>query len=123
MSKLVLVVEDEEDNARIYLTILEHAGYETRHAADGRAALAAARESRPALILLDVAMPIMSGWEVCQTLKIDPEWEHVPIVMLTAHAMPSDRAMAFACGATGYIAKPAEPRAVLEQVTTLIGPP
>ena len=123
MPKRVLVAEDQEDNANIAMAMLEHFGYEPIRAADGVAALQLARERAPDLILLDVSMPRMDGWDVCKTLKADPATQSIRIVMLTAHAMEVDRLKAFECGADDYIAKPVEPRKVLQVVKNLIGEP
>ena len=83
----VLLVEDNEDNLAIYTAILTHSGYSVIVATDGEAALAAVRERRPGLILMDVSIPKIDGWEVTRRLKADPATAEIPIVALTAHAL------------------------------------
>jgi two-component system cell cycle response regulator DivK len=119
----VLLVEDNEDNLVIYTTILKHSGYSVIPATDGEAALAVARERQPGLILMDVSIPKVDGWEVTRRLKADPATADIPIVALTAHALASDREMAIAVGCDGYIAKPADPVDVLAEVRRRLGVP
>jgi two-component system, cell cycle response regulator DivK len=119
----VLLVEDNEDNLAIYSTILKHSGYSVIAATDGEAALVAAREHRPGLILMDVSIPRINGWEVTRRLKADPATAAIPIVALTAHALASDRDMARAVGCDGYISKPADPVDVLAEVRRRLGVP
>lgn len=119
--KTVLLVEDNEDNLIIYTTILRFGGYRVVQARDGRAALDAARTVAPDLILMDVSIPYVDGLEVTRRLKSDPATRPIPIVALTAHALPSDRDRAFEAGCDGYISKPAEPRAILAAVRRKLG--
>jgi CheY-like chemotaxis protein len=120
-SPTILIVEDNDDNLNIYSTILKHGGYEVIEAVDGEAALEAARGGAPALILMDVSIPKIDGFEVTRILKADPATARIPIVALTAHALPGDRDTAMAAGCDAYIAKPAEPRVVLREVERLVG--
>lgn len=117
----VLLVEDNADNLIIYSTVLRHFGYEVVEATDGPRALEAARTINPAVILMDVSIPLVDGWEVTRQLKADPATAGVPIVALTAHALESDRAKALAVGCDDYISKPAEPQKVLEAVRKYAG--
>lgn len=119
----VLLVEDNEDNLRIYTAILTHSGYSVIPAADGEAALVAARDHLPGLILMDVSIPKIDGWEATRRLKADPATAEIPIVALTAHALASDREMAQAVGCAGYISKPADPLEVLAEVRRRLGEP
>jgi len=114
--KTVLLVEDNEDNLIIYTTILRFGGYRVVQARDGRAALEAARTVAPDLILMDVSIPYVDGLEVTRRLKSDPATRRIPVIALTAHALPSDRDRALEAGCNGYISKPAEPLAVLAAV-------
>lgn len=120
-SPTVLLVEDNEDNLRIYATILTHSGYHVIEARDGEAALSCAREHMPALILMDVSIPKIDGWEATRILKKDPRTSAIPIIALTAHALASDAETAREAGCDGYIPKPAEPRFVVDEVRRLIG--
>jgi CheY-like chemotaxis protein len=117
----VLLVEDNDDNLRIYSTILTFAGYHVLEATDGEAGLATARSGQPDLILMDVSIPKIDGWEVTRLLKADPATSTIPVVALTAHALASDRERADAIGFDGYISKPAEPRLVLAEVERRLG--
>jgi two-component system cell cycle response regulator DivK len=112
----ILLVEDNEDNRIVYSTILKYAGHRVVEATDGEAGVSLARSERPDLILMDVSIPLLDGWEATRILKADPETRHIPIVALTAHALEEDRAKAREVGCDGYIAKPAEPRVVLAHV-------
>jgi two-component system, cell cycle response regulator DivK len=120
--KSVLLVEDNEDNRIVYATILEHHGYRVLEAANGRDGLRVARAQRPDLILMDISIPLIDGWRVTAMLKNDAATADIPIVALTAHALASDRERAFQVGCDGYLAKPCEPRTVVEEVARIIGP-
>jgi CheY-like chemotaxis protein len=122
-SPTVLLVEDNDDNLRIYSTFLEYSGYRVIEAVDGEAAIGAARTQSPAIIFMDVSLPKLDGWEATRRLKADPQTAGIPIVALTAHASAADEAKAFEVGCDGYIAKPAEPRIVLEEVRRRVGEP
>lgn len=121
--KTVLLVEDNEDNLVIYSTILRHAGFEVIEARDGQAGIDTAKERHPALILMDVSIPIVDGWEATRRLKADPATADIPIIALTAHALASDQRKAVEAGCDGYIAKPAEPRVVAATVKRHLGEP
>jgi CheY-like chemotaxis protein len=115
-STTILLVEDNYDNLKIYTVILEFAGFRVITAKDGAEALKMVPEARPDLILMDVAIPEIDGWEVTKRLKADPKTSSIPIIMLTAHALSADRKRAFEVGADGYIPKPADPASVLDAV-------
>jgi two-component system cell cycle response regulator DivK len=117
----ILLVEDNEDNLLIYSTILRHYGYEVIEARDGCAGVEAGKRELPDLILMDVSIPLMDGWEATRRLKADPTTAHIPIIALTAHALASDQQKAIEAGCDGYIAKPAEPRVVLAAVRHQLG--
>ena len=119
----VLLVEDNEDNLNIYKTFLLHVGYTVETAGDGRTGLEMITQLRPELVLLDVSMPEMDGWEVCTRVKASAALGDVQIVMLTAHAMAEDEKKAYEIGADGYIRKPVTPRAVIDEVRRFIGGP
>jgi CheY-like chemotaxis protein len=117
----VLIVEDNEDNLLIYSTILRYSGFTVIEARDGQAGLDAARQDHPGLILMDVSIPIIDGWEATRRLKADPETRDIPIIALTAHALASDQQKAMEAGCDDYIPKPAEPRIVLAAVQRYLG--
>ena len=119
--KTVLLVEDNEDNRIVYSTILRHFGYEVSEALNGEEGIAKARAEKPDLILMDISIPIIDGWEATQVLKHDPATRDIPIIALTAHALASDREKAMEVGCDGYLAKPCEPRAVVAEVQRFLG--
>lgn len=120
-NKTVLLVEDNEDNLVIYSTILRHSGFEVIEARDGQAGIDTAKTRHPGLILMDVSIPLVDGWEATRRLKADPSTADIPIIALTAHALASDQLKAVEAGCDGYIAKPAEPRVVLAMVKQHLG--
>jgi len=121
--KLILLVEDNEDNRIVYSTILKHFGYEVIEALNGEEGIAKARSQQPDLVLMDISIPVIDGWEATQVLKQDPTTKHIPIIALTAHALASDREKAMEVGCNGYLAKPCEPRAVVAEVQRFLRRP
>ena len=119
--KTVLLVEDNEDNRIVYSTILRHFGYSVTEALNGEEGIAKARSEHPDLILMDISIPVIDGWEATQVLKHDPQTRQIPIIALTAHALASDREKAMEVGCDGYLAKPCEPRAVVAEVQRFLG--
>jgi two-component system, cell cycle response regulator DivK len=117
----LLLVEDNEDNRIIYSTVLRHLGYRVIEAQDGVEAVALARSARPDLILMDISIPLMDGWEATRILRGDPRTSAIPIVALTAHALADDRERAAEVGFSAYLAKPIEPRVVVAEVRRWIG--
>lgn len=122
-SPLVLVVDDQPDEREIQRTMLTHLGYGVLEAEDGESALLAAREHRPALVLLDVAMPRMDGFEVCRALRADPAMAEVRVVLYTASLLSEFAERAREAGADAVLGKPVDPREVAETVARLIGAP
>ena len=108
----VLLVEDNDDNRIIYSTYLTHAGYRVIEAGDGEQAIALAQSEQPGVILMDVSIPLIDGWEATRRLKADPATEHIPVIALTAHALAADRERALEVGCDDYLPKPVEPREV-----------
>lgn len=121
--KTVLLVEDNEDNLVVYRTILEHVGYDVIEARDGAEGVSRALNDLPDMILMDISIPKIDGWEATIRLKNDEATAAIPIVALTAHALEEDRAKAERAGCDGYLAKPVEPRRVVQEVERFIGPP
>jgi two-component system cell cycle response regulator DivK len=121
-TKTILIVEDNEDNLMVYRTILEHVGYDVIEARDGEEGIARAREKHPDLILMDISIPRIDGWEATRRLKENEETRDIPIIALTAHALEEDREKALRVGCDGYLAKPVEPRRVVEEVKRYVGP-
>lgn len=121
MPKRILVVEDDADNRRIVAKTLSVEGYEIVEATDGIQALARALADHPDLILMDLALPNMDGWEATRRLKDDPRTRAIPVVALTAVAMRGDEEQARAAGCDDYISKPARPAAIREMVRKYTG--
>jgi CheY-like chemotaxis protein len=112
----VLSIDDDPEIRELVEQVLGNAGYEVISAADGPSGLRAARESQPGLILLDIMMPGMNGYAVCDDLQIDPRTSDIPVIFLTALSEERDRSRAFALGATEYLTKPFRAAAVVEAV-------
>jgi len=108
MSKKILVVEDTEDNRQILRDLLGMAGYEMIEAHDGAQGVSQATQHKPDLILMDIQMPVMDGYEATRRIKANPELKAIPIVAVTSYALSGDEAKARAAGCDGYIAKPIE---------------
>ncbi|MFQ5893137.1 MAG: response regulator [Nitrospinota bacterium] len=107
--KTILLVEDVEDNRDLVVQILE-SEYTVVEACDGQEGLEKARAVRPHLIILDLALPRMDGWEAARRLKSDPALKTIPIIALTAYAMEGDEARALEAGCDVYVAKPILPQ-------------
>ena len=118
--KTILLVEDNTDNQIIYRRALEHFGYGVLEAVDGEEGTRLAVEHLPDLVLMDISIPRMDGWEATKQLLADQRTKHIPIIALTAHALPSDRARGVEIGFASYLTKPAEPRRVLEEIERVL---
>ena len=122
-NKTVLVVDDEPDQREIYRVVLSHAGYSVLEAADAMEGIRLARAYLPDLILLDIALPSVDGWEAARRLKSDPITAALPICAISARILPaSERERVSTAGFECYLLKPVEPRAVLREVLGRIGP-
>lgn len=119
--KKVLIVDDEPALRLLLTATLEDEGYQLFEAADGIRAWQLAQQERPDLIVLDVMMPGMTGYEVCAKVKADSELQGTIVVMLTAKGQAADRAQSLNSGADCYIRKPFSPLALAEKVATLLG--
>ena len=116
----ILVVEDNMDTYELVRFILEKNGYETFLAMNGRDGVNAATKQMPDLIIMDLSMPEMDGWTAMQLIKSDPAVSFIPMIALTAHALPSDRKRAFDAGCDEYITKPMDLLDLLESVNDWI---
>jgi two-component system cell cycle response regulator DivK len=116
MSKRILLVEDTEDNRQIVRDLMESAGYELLEAEDGGAGVAMAAEHRPDLILMDIQLPVMDGYEASRRIKADPGLRHIPIIAVTSYALSGDEDKTRAAGCDGYLAKPFSPRQLLAMI-------
>ncbi len=120
MSATVLVVEDNEDNRALVVKVLSRCGYRVLEASTGEEALDVAGRNRPDLVLMDLNLVGMNGFEATRRLKEDPELRGVPVVALTAYAMVGDRERALAAGCDGYLPKPVDVRRLPEQVEAFL---
>ena len=116
----ILLVEDNADNQIIMKAWLEHAGYTVLLAGDGRASLALAQTILPDVILMDVALPGMDGWDAATSIKAHPQTKSIPIIALTALALPDDRRRASEARVDGYLTKPVALSRVLEEVERVL---
>ncbi|HYI29728.1 MAG TPA: response regulator [Bradyrhizobium sp.] len=115
MSKRILLVEDEEDNMKILRDLLT-SGYDIDEADNGEKALAAVAKQRPDLILMDIQLPVMDGYEATRRLKADPALRSIPIIAITSYAMGEDEKRARAAGCDDFVPKPYSPRLLLEKI-------
>ena len=115
----ILIIDDNDTNRKLCRVILEQSGFRTREAANGREGLQAVRAELPALILLDVQMPVMDGLETLKRLKADPGTRGIPVVALTSYAMKGDRERLLTEGFSDYVSKPIDIDHFLEVVRRL----
>jgi two-component system cell cycle response regulator DivK len=116
MTKRILVVEDQEDNRQILRDLLANAGYEMIEAEDGQQALTQAAAHKPDLILMDIQLPLLDGYEATRRIKADPALKAIPIIVVTSYALSGDEEKAHAAGCDAYVAKPFSPRALLAKI-------
>ena len=121
MSKKILVIEDTEDNRQILRDLLGMAGYDMIEAHDGAEGVAQATAHKPDLILMDIQMPVMDGYEATRRIKADPALAAIPIVAVTSYALSGDEQKARDAGCNDYIAKPYSPRQMLAKVREILG--
>lgn len=120
MSKKILIVDDEENIVEMLKLRLESAGFEVITASDGHEGLERARSERPDLILMDVMMPKMDGYQACRMLKFDDQFKDIPIIMLTARAQESDVKTGKDTGADAYITKPFDQKELIGKINELL---
>jgi two-component system, cell cycle response regulator DivK len=117
----ILLVEDNEMNRDMLSRRLARRGYEVVVAVDGAEGVKLARGEAPALILMDMSLPVLDGWEATRQIKADPATSGIPIIALTAHAMTEDRERAIAAGCDDYDSKPVELPRLLGKIDALLG--
>ncbi|NIR28483.1 MAG: response regulator [Gammaproteobacteria bacterium] len=117
--KRILVVEDVEFNRDLLVQLLED-DYETITAEDGASGIELAKQERPDLILMDMSLPVVDGWEATRAIKAEEELRDIPIIALTAHAMQGDEEKARACGCDDYLSKPIDDDLLFEKITWLL---
>jgi two-component system cell cycle response regulator DivK len=116
MKRRILVAEDQEDNRRILRDLLTNSGFELIEVTNGKDALAAAAAQQPDLILMDIQLPLLDGYEVTRRLKADPKLRAIPIIVVTSYALSGDEDKARAAGCDAYVTKPYSPRVVLAKI-------
>ena len=121
MSRRILVVEDQEDNRQILRDLLSSVGYEMTEAWDGEAGVAAAKEQRPDLILMDIQLPLMDGYEATRRIKADPELKNIPVIVVTAKAQSIDKILGLHIAKVDdYVTKPFGPQELLQSVERVL---
>jgi two-component system cell cycle response regulator DivK len=116
----VLIVDDFEDNRAMYAEFLRYSGLEVVEAKDGAEAIEMASTEMPDLIVMDLSLPVIDGWEATRRIKHDARTRHIPIVALTGHALAGHSQGAREAGCEGFLAKPCLPETLLETVNTLL---
>lgn len=119
MPATILIADDHDDNRELLLLLLSGAGYDVREARDGSECLAIARDVTPDLIVIDLSMPVLDGWQVFQELKADQRTKDIPCMAVTAHA-ELDRNQALDTGFTAYVSKPYSSEALLKTVAMVL---
>jgi two-component system cell cycle response regulator DivK len=120
MGRRIMIVEDQEDNRRILRDLLTSVGCDLVEAVDGDSALGIAQNGRPELILMDIHLPGLDGYQVTRQMRADPDLRAVPIIAITSYALSGDEEKAKAAGCDAYIAKPFRPRDVLAKIRQFI---
>jgi len=123
MSKRILVVDDQEDLRGVLRDLLIGSGYTVIEAADGETGVAKAKSDRPDLILMDIQMPVIDGYEATRRIKSDPDFKPIPIVAVSSYAMKGDEEKARAGGCDHYVTKPYSPMQLLRLIRGLLGAP
>jgi two-component system cell cycle response regulator DivK len=121
MSKRILVVEDTEDNRQIIRDLLTSAGYEMIEAITGEEGVALAAQHKPDLILMDIQLPVIDGYEATRRIKAIPELRAIPVIAVTSYALAGDEQKTRDAGCDGYVAKPFSPRQLLAKVREFLG--
>jgi len=122
MSKRILVVEDQEDNRQIVRDLLVASGYELVEATTGEEGIALAERERPDLILMDIQLPGLDGYEATRRIKANSALSHIPIIAVTSYALSGDDQKAYAAGCNGYVTKPFSPRVLLAKIREYLPP-
>jgi CheY-like chemotaxis protein len=120
MSKKILYVEDNEDNVYMLKNRLTRRGFTVLIASDGAEGVSLAAMEQPELILMDLSLPVLDGWEATRRIKADPHTRHIPLIALTAHAMAGDREKALAVGCDDFDTKPVDFQRLLDKIRALL---
>ncbi len=117
----ILLVEDDAETRLAYRTLLEHAGWSVHEASDGEQASRIVAGVLPCVVVMDISIPGIDGWEVTRRLKLDERTRGVPVLLVTGHALDEDRQRARDLGCAGYLVKPLSPARFVEEVERLAG--
>jgi two-component system cell cycle response regulator DivK len=120
MRKCILVVEDQEDNRQILRDLLTSGGFDMIEADNGADAITAAETNRPDLILMDIQLPILDGYEATRRIKANPDLKSIPIIVVTSYALSGDEDKARRAGCDDYVAKPFSPRELLAKIKAYV---
>ena len=120
MAPLILLVDDFEDNRAMYAEYLAYSGYRVEQASDGEEALELTRRLRPDVVVMDMSLPVMDGWEATRRLKADEATKHIPIIALTGHAVGTLARGAQDAGCDAFLAKPCLPETLVQKLEELI---
>jgi two-component system, cell cycle response regulator DivK len=123
MTKRILVIEDQEDLRGILRDLFTRSGYVVMEAADGAAGVMSAKSERPDIILMDIQMPVIDGYEATRQIKADPALTKIPIIAISSFAMKGDEEKARAAGCDHYVTKPYSPMALLRMIRGCLGEP
>jgi two-component system cell cycle response regulator len=118
----VLVVEDQAENLELMVYLLQAFGHQTLTAGNGAEGVAAVSQDHPDLVIMDLQMPVMDGYEAAKLLKADPAVAAIPLVAVTAYAMVGDRERIMACGFDGYMTKPIDPQTFVRELERYLAP-
>ncbi len=116
----VLIVEDHRDIREIYAAALRHSGYRVLEASDGGEGIQLARQHKPDLVVMDLGLPLVDGWEATEVLKADPETSHIPVVAVSVYVHDFYRGRAQVVGCDSFLCKPCEPTKLLGEITRLL---
>ncbi len=116
----ILYVEDNDDNIYLITRGLGRKGYDIIVAKDGEEGLAMAHSEAPSLILMDLDLPVLNGWEATRRLKASPQTQHIPVIAVSAYAMASDRERALAAGCDDFFSKPVDLKGLVERIEALL---
>jgi CheY-like chemotaxis protein len=119
----ILLVEDNDVNREMLSRRLKRRGFTILEAIDGQQAVDTARSAKPEIILMDMSLPVIDGWEAAKRIKGDPALKHIPIIGLTAHAMVGDRELALQAGCSEYATKPVDFERLVETINRLLTNP
>lgn len=121
VGKRILVIEDHEENRRLLRDLLTSFGYDLTEALTGEEGLTAAAANPPDLILMDIQLPGIDGYETTRRIKADPALRHIPVIAVTSYALSGDDVKAFAAGCDAYVTKPFDPADLLEKIKGYLG--